>query len=132
MIGEPYGETTGKRILRRVLSSDPVRVEVSFEESGKMLGVGVNGFGTYTSDARPDGSLYGEGQGVQITQDGETITWKGSGAGRINPDGSVSYRGILYYRTESKKLGKLNDAPGVFEYDVDPQGNTRSKVWGWK
>jgi len=34
-----------------VLSSDPLTVEVSFEDSGNMLGVATNGMGTYTSVA---------------------------------------------------------------------------------
>ena len=67
------GESKGKRIVRRVLSTDPLTVEVSFEESGTMLGVAINGTGTYTSEGRPDDSLYGEGQGVMITADGEPI-----------------------------------------------------------
>jgi len=132
MLGDQLGESKGKRLVRRVLSSDPLRIEVSFEDAGTMLGVGTNGFGTYTSEARPDGSLYGEGQGGMITADGEAITWKGSGAGRILPTGAVSYRGILYYRTNSQKLSRLNNACGVFEYEVDPSGNTASKVWEWK
>jgi len=53
MLGEMIGETCGKRIVRRVLSSDPVKVEVTFEDAGKMLGIGVNGFGTYCSQVRP-------------------------------------------------------------------------------
>src|SRR5271157_1786034 len=31
-----------------------------------MLGVATNGFGTYTSVVRPDGSIYGEGQGGDV------------------------------------------------------------------
>jgi len=49
--------------------------------------------------------------------------------GKFGPDGSVSYRGMLHYRTASQKLARLNNACGVFEYDVDPAGNTTSKVW---
>ena len=64
MLGEQIGETRGKRLLRRVLSSDPLKVEVTFEDSGKMLGVDTNGFGTYTSQVRPDGAIYGEGEGA--------------------------------------------------------------------
>ena len=60
MLGEQTGETRGKRIVRRMLSSDPVRVEVTFEDNGKMLGIDVNGFGTYTSQVRVDGTMYGE------------------------------------------------------------------------
>ena len=132
MLGEMIGEATGKRVVRRVLSSDPFTVEVSFEDSGTMLGVKTSGFGTYTSAVRPDGSIYGEGQGGLITQDGELATWKGSGLGKFKEKGAVSYRGILYYRTTSQKLARLNTTPCVFEYEVDPQGSTHSKLWEWK
>ena len=132
MLGELLGETTGKRIVRRVLSTEPPKVEVSFEDSGKMLGIKTTGFGTYSSIVRPDGTIYGEGEGVMITQDGEMIAWKGSGLGKFKERGAVSYRGILYYRTTSQKLARLNSAAGVFEFEVDPQGKTHSKVWEWK
>jgi hypothetical protein len=132
MLGDMIGESTGKRIVRRVLSADPPKVEVSFEESGSMLGVAVTGFGTYESAVAADGSIYGEGCGIITTVDGELVTWKGSGAGKFGPGGAVSYRGILHYRTASQKMAQLNAAPGVFEYEVDPSGNTRTKVWAWK
>jgi len=132
MIGELLGESTGKRIVRRVLGTNPPTVEVSFEDSGTMLGIATTGTGTYTSVIRADGSLYGEGQGIIGTQDGDGVVWKGSGQGKILPGGAVSYRGILYYQTASQKLAKLNAAPGVFEYEVDAEGKTHSKVWQWK
>ena len=132
MLGELLGETTGKRIVRRVLSTEPPKVEVSFEDSGKMLGVGTTGFGTYTAVVRADGSILGEGEGVTTTQDGELITWKGSGLGKFGERGAISYRGILYYRTASEKLARLNTVAGIFEYEVDAQGATHTKVWEWK
>lgn len=132
MLGELLGETTGKRIVRRVLSTEPPTVEVSFEDSGKMLGVGTTGFGTYTAVIRIDGTIVGEGAGITTTQDGEAITWKGSGLGTFKEHGAISYRGILYYWTTSEKLARLNTVAGVFEYEVDPQGNTHTKVWEWK
>ena len=132
MIGDQLGESSGKRLVRRVLSSDPLTVEVSFEDSGNILGVPTSGMGTYTSVARPDGSIYGEGQGAMMTPDGDGITWKGSGVGKFGLGGSVSYRGVLYYRTPSQKLARLNNVCAVFEYEVDPAGNTSSKVWEWK
>jgi hypothetical protein len=132
MIGDQVGESKGKRIVRRVVSSDPVTVEVSFEDSGTMLGVATSGFGTYQSVIRPDGSLYGEGQGLTMTGDGEGITWKGSGVGKFGAGGAVSYRGMLFYRTTSQKLARLNNMCVAFEYEVDPVGNTTSKAWEWK
>jgi hypothetical protein len=131
MLGELLGESTGKRIVRRVLSTEPPKVEVTFEDSGNMLGVPTTGFGTYASVVRADGTILGAGEGIMTTQDGEGITWKGSGQGKFGPGGAVSYRGILYYRTLSQKLAQLNAAPGVFEFEVDPAGNTHSKVWAW-
>ena len=132
MLGELLGENTGKRIVRRVLATNPPTVEVSFEDSGKMLGIATTGFGTYTSVVRADGTMHGEGKGAMFTADGEMIAWTGSGQGKLGPGGSVSYRGILYFQTSSQKLARLNSAPGVFEYEVDPEGKTRNKVWEWK
>jgi len=132
MLGDQLGESKGRRVARRVLSSEPLKIEVSFEDAGTMLGVATNGLGTYTSEGRPDGSIYGEGQGAMITADGEGITWRGSGSGKLLPGGAISYRGILYYRTTSQKLARLNNACGVFEYEVDAAGNTTAKVWEWK
>ena len=59
MLGAQIGETKGKRIVRRVISTDPPTVEVSFEDSGHLFGVATTGMGTYTSIIRPDGSIYG-------------------------------------------------------------------------
>jgi hypothetical protein len=132
MLGDKIGETTGKRLVRRVLSVEPLTAEVSFEDSGQMLGVPTTGIGTYTSVVRPDGSIYGEGQGMNTTADGEAITWTGKGLGHFGAGGSVSYRGMLFFRTTSQKLARLNNACGAFEYEVDPTGATVSKVWEWK
>ena len=93
---------------------------------------GANEVGTYNSELRADGTLYGEGQGVVLTQDGGMATWKGSGQGTIQPNGTVSYRGTIYYRSASANLAALNAAPGVFEFEVDAAGNTKAKVWQWK
>jgi hypothetical protein len=132
MIGELISETTGRRIVRRVVSDDPARVEVSFEDSGKALGIATNGFGTYTSTIRPDGTIFGEGHGLFTTADGEGVSWKGSGLGKFTANGGVSYRGMLFFRTTSEKFALLNTVGGAFEYEVDPKGGTVSKIWEWK
>jgi hypothetical protein len=132
MLGPQISETTGKRLVRRVLSVDPPTAEVSFEDTGQILGIPVSGMGTYTSIVRADGSIYGTGQGMNMTQDGDAITWTGTGIGHFGPGGSVSYRGMLFFRTTSQKLAQLNNGCGAFEFEVDPAGNTTSKVWEWK
>jgi hypothetical protein len=132
MLGKQIGETKGKRLVRRVISVEPPTAEVSFEDSGQLLGVPTTGMGSYTSVIREDGSVFGQGQGLSMTDDGESATWTGTGVGHFGPGGSVSYRGMLFFRTASKKLAKLNNACGAFEYEVDAKGNTVSKMWEWK
>jgi len=132
MLGEQIGVTTGKRVVRRVLSTEPPTVEVSFEDSGTCYGVATTGMGTYTSIVREDGTLFGGGEGAIVTADGEMITWKGTGIGRFGQGGAVSYRGMLFFRTASQKLARMNNACGAFEYEVDSSGSTVSKMWEWK
>jgi len=132
MLGDLIGESTGKRIVRRTLSVDPLQVEVTFEDTGTILGMSYNGFGTYTATASPDGLLRGEGQGAMATAEGDMATWKGYAQGRVMPGGAVSYRGALFFQTASQKLAGLTAAPAVFEFDSDAQGNTHSKSWQWK
>jgi hypothetical protein len=45
--------------------------------------------GTYWSTMRPGGFLYGEGQGVMMTSDGESVVWVGQGTGRFQPNGGM-------------------------------------------
>lgn len=132
MLGDQLGESKGKRIVRRVLAVDPPTVEVSFEDSGQMLGVAMNGIGTYTSSISADGSIHGKGQGIMLTQDGEGVTWTGTGIGAFQEGGAISYRGMIFYRTTSQKLARLNNTSAAFEFDVDGAGNTISKAWEWK
>ena len=133
MLGEQIGESRGRRTGRRILSVDAgFKAEVSFEDQGKMLGIEGGTIGTYCSTPRPDGTLYGEGQGVFLTNDGEMATWRGVGTGKFTGGGAVHYSGALIYSTASKKLAKLNTCASVFEFDVDSEGTTHSKVWEWK
>jgi hypothetical protein len=132
MLGELIAESTGKRIVRRVISVDPPTVEVTFEDTGHVLGSPTSGMGTYTSIIRPDGSIFGQGQGINMTQEGDGITWTATGIGEIVPGGAISYRGMLFFRTASEKLAPLNNACGAFEYEVAAAGTTTSKIWEWK
>ncbi|MGH8676259.1 MAG: hypothetical protein ACREVG_18370 [Burkholderiales bacterium] len=134
MLGERIGEESGKVTGRRVLPGEGggPRMETSFQTTGMLLGVAEQGNGTYWSALRPDGTLYGEGQGIVMGAGGEVATWVGQGVGTIKKDGAVSYRGAVYYQTTASKWTRLNGIAGVFEYEVDAQGNTRSQLFEWK
>jgi hypothetical protein len=132
MLGNQIGEVKGKRLVRRVLSVNPPTAEVSFEDAGQILGTPVTGMGTYTATVRPDGSILGQGQGMSFTDKGESLIWSGHGLGKFGPGGSVSYRGMLFLQTECKALAALHNTCAAFEYEVDPSGQTVSKLWEWK
>jgi hypothetical protein len=107
-------------------------METSFQATGSVLGTNVNDTGTYWTVVRPDGTQYGEGQGVMMTNDGKVATWTGHGVGVRNKDGSATYRGALYFQTMPPKWSRLNKVAVLFEYAVDAEGNSHSDYWEWK
>jgi len=134
MQGEKIGEETGKVTSQRVLPNPGggPKMETSFEAKLTLLGVEAAETGTYWSVVRPDGSLYGEGQGIIMGKQGDLATWIGQGVGTLKPDGAIGYRGAVYYQSSSAKWSRLNSVAGIFEYEVDAQGNTRAQIWEWK
>ena len=134
MLGDRIGEDVGKVTSQRVLPAvnGAPRMETTFQSSGSIYGVGITETGTYVAAVRPDGSLYGEGQGVLMGKGGEMATWTGQGVGTTKKDGSVSYRGACFYQSASPAWARLNSIAGLFEYEVDAQGNTRGQLWEWR
>ena len=133
MLGEQIGEETGKVMVRRVISVEGgTKVEISVQSNGKLLGVETRSNVTYLAGIRPDGSVYGEGQGLVVGKGGEQATWKGAGAGKLLEGGAVSYRGALYHYSDSPNFRRLNAVAVVFEYSADADGNTKNKLWEWK
>ena len=135
MLGEMIVSERGKITGMRVLPSEGPnpKVEVSFQGNGKLLGVEHTEMGTYHSVLTPAGVFHGYGQGIIMTKDGETVTWTGEGVGKPKGQGTAaSWRGAIYYQTSSQRLARLNSVAAVFEFEVDENGNTDSKVWEWK
>ena len=133
MLGDKLGEETGKVTVGRVLPCQGAgpTVETSFQAEGSILGVGHRTTGTYTSTMRLDGSLIGSGQGIVMNVEGGAASWVGQGVGTIGKDGSVKYRGAIFYQTAFPKWARLNGVAAMFEYDVDSQGNTKAQMWEW-
>ena len=117
MLGEKIGEISGKIIMRRVLPNlggDP-KMETSFQATGSVLGTDIRDTGTYVTILRPDGTQYGEGQGIMITKEGKTATWTGHGVGTLKKDGTATYRGALYFQTMPQKWSRLNNVAVLFD-----------------
>jgi hypothetical protein len=134
MQGEKIGEESGKVTAQRVLPNPggSPKMETSFQANLMLLGVEATDTGTYWSVVRPDGTLYGEGQGIVMGKEGDLATWIGQGVGTIKKDGAISFRGALYYQSSSARWSRLNSVAAIFEYEVDAQGNTRCQLWEWK
>jgi len=135
MLGEQIGEETGQITGTRVLPDEGAgpKVEVSFQSSGTTLGVHGNNMGTYVSVARPDGTLFSDGQGIVMTDDSEVVTWRGQGVGRMTGHGmAASWRASIYGQTTSERLARINTIAGVIEFEVDESGKLSSRSWEWK
>jgi hypothetical protein len=134
MLGDKVYETSGKITSRRVLPNPggSPKMEISIETAGKLLGVDSAETGTYWSEVRPDGTLFGEGQGIIVGKGGELATWVAQGVGTMKQDGAVSFRGAVYYQSSSRDWLRLNSVAIIYEYEAAAQGNTRTQAWEWK
>jgi len=129
-LGDEQGEVTGLRVLP--VGPKGPQVEVSFRGRGMYLDQQATDMGTYIATTLPDGTMFGEGQGIVMTNEGDSATWTGFGAGRFTGNGAVSWRGALFYQTMSQALAKLGGIAVVFEFDVDENGKTTASIWEWK
>ena len=134
MLGERIGEGRGRVTTQRVLPNlgGGPKMETSFQSSGSLLGVADTETGTYVAVVRPDGSLFGEGQGITMSRDGDVLSWVGQGVGTLQKGGAVSYRCAVYCQTTSPRWARLNSLAVLFEFEVDSEGNTRGEFFEWK
>ncbi len=135
MLDKLLGEFSGKATFGRVLPTDEqqVKIEVSIQGSGELLGEKVTVFGTYWQTVRPGGVLYGEGHAVMMTADGDTADWNGFGVGSSTGPVPASHYAVCgSFQTTSEKLAHINSVATACEYDTDEDWNFNWKLWEWK
>ena len=121
MLGEQIGTERGKVTNYRISRSDSgPNVEVAFQAAGKILGVDHATLATYVSSMRPDGTVYGEGQGVVRGAGGQMASWVGQGVGTLGRGQAISYRGAIYYQSQSPEWKRLNGVAAVFDHVGGP------------
>ncbi len=134
MLGEQISERKGKVTGQRVVSTEGPLIETTVSTNGSFRGMPVKGTVTFVS--RPTsavGVLYGEGKGVLMTEESEMATSTVEGFGRLSPSGNVKWHGAHIILTSSTgKLAFLNNVVGVFEAEIDAEGNVTEKIWEWK
>lgn len=146
MLGEQYADLKGKITSQRVLDVEGPIIETSVLVSGTMRGIEVQEMITFTGTPTPEkGVIHAHGKGVVMTTtaagggsdsgeaEPEMITYTGEGIGRPGSSGNVKWCGSLFFRRSSgSKLAFLSNMIGVFETDVDGDGNFTEKAWEWK
>ena len=135
MVGEKIDELVAKITGTRVMAAEGggIKVEVSFSGQGKLVGVDAMEMGTYSSVMTSAGVMNGEGQGLAMSKEGDSLTWIGHGVGKPTGKGlAASWRYSLVMRTSSSKWARLNGVLAIGEWEVDEAGNGRAQVWEWK
>jgi hypothetical protein len=137
VLGEKVMQSQGKVTGQRFLQGGDYRylkMEVSIQETGTVFGLSGTNMGTYNVYERVPGQLYGEGQGLLATDDGQSAIWNGHGIGRMAGAGmAMSFRfAVAYQAPATGKLAGLNGVLVIGEHEVDADGNTRTTAWEWK
>jgi hypothetical protein len=135
MLGEKIGEESGRVTNRRVLEGDDYRylkMEITFEATGTLLGHAGSNIGTYTIFERVPGQMYGEGQGIFMGTDGTSAIWNGHGVGHPTGDGlGVAFAASVAFQADDK-LSALNGVLVLVEHSLDEAGNAKSVLYEWK
>jgi hypothetical protein len=131
-IGDAAGRITGTRVITPEVGG-PAQMEVTFQGSGTLLGQQITDVGTYVQGFRPGGVLYGEGDVLYLTVDGESAQFRGFGVGRPTGAFPAGYFAVCGSSlTESQAMSCLNEIASISEFDVDEEGNYRWIAWEWR
>lgn len=135
MLGEQIAEENGRVTGRRILPGDDyryVKMEISFESTLAVLGMRGMNIGTYTVYERVPGQIYAEGQGIAMTESGESAIWNGHGIGRPTGDGAgMKVSASIAFQAGPGKLARLNEMLIVVEHEAADDGRISSKLWEW-
>ena len=144
-LGEPLfveeGRITGQRVLAVVPQP---QLETSFMANTSIInngtGSAVNAIniGTTTITLNADGTFRGEGQGILRTQGGGFASWTSQTVGNLASGGNIIIRGVTFWSTPptlsttAGELAFMNGVIGLFEMEIDRQGNLSVREWEWE
>jgi hypothetical protein len=87
--------------------------------------------GTYTVYERVPGQMYGAGQGIFQTTDGQGAIWNGGGVGRGAGNGAIAFAAAVVIQAGLGALERLNSMLVLVEHRMDMQGNAESTLHDW-
>jgi hypothetical protein len=139
---EPFfveqGRITGQRVL--AVAPQP-QLESSFManasiNNGSGFAINALNLGTTISTLNADGTFSGKGQGILRTEGGGFASWTSQSVGSLTPDGSIVTRGVTFWSippsTTTGELAFMNGVIGLFEFQLDRQGNLSVTEWEWE
>lgn len=150
---EPFYQTTSSNITSvRIVDVTPSVViqEVSFIDRAFIENIGnVTNTGTFIDNIDHDGArVHGVGKGVIIVENGrgDMISWNSydlgltvygngnnTGGGLDTERITTTYRGIVFFNTNSERLSFLNNVVGLYITQVNNgHGSGLGQIWEWK
>lgn len=136
MLGDKIAEFTGKTNGNRVIPGDDfryVKMEISWEEQGAILGLPGGNMGTIQLWERVAGQIYSEGHGICMTAEGGVI-WNSFAVSRMTGEGMASSArfSVAFQAPTAGPLARLNGVLGVGEQEIGADGSVRTTLWEWK
>ena len=131
MLGDLIYEANGKVVGYRVLDAEGHKIEVYHYEKRNFEGRNRN----YRYSDILGGAYYNEGNGLLMIKDdvNELATWTGQGIAHYSGSKGRDVGSVFCHAgSTTGLLAFLNNMVGVFEYEVDENGNSGGKIWEWK
>jgi hypothetical protein len=95
--------------------------------------------GTTTIRLNADATFRGEGQGILRTESGGFASWTSQTVGNLAAAGNIIVRGVTFWSTPPPsssttpdELAFMNGVIGLFEMEIDRQGNLSVTEWEWE
>jgi hypothetical protein len=138
-LGDPFFVEQGRIIGQRVLAVAPQpQLESSFIANASInngdIVINAINTGTSVSTFNADGTFSSKGQGILRTVGGDVATWTSQAVGNLTLEGNIMTRGVTFWSTPSSTTGELafmNGTIGLFEFQIDRQGNLSVIEWEW-
>jgi hypothetical protein len=135
MLGDVLVEEHGQVTGIRVLSSDDGRpgMEVSLQATGHLLGTDATDMGTFVSAVREDGNALRRRPGGGDDGQRRRRDLEGTGSRSVHQArqcGELEGSDLLAVHVGLPAPPQLG--AGVFECEVDENGNMDAKTWEWK
>jgi hypothetical protein len=144
ILGTPLYHSNNAKItsLRVIDVREVPKTEVSIIEKGTMVGIGnVTNIATFIETYKTNKIIFSEGKGIITAGNGiignDTIGWTSHDIGKINPDRSENYHGIMFFldsnnTTSIGRLGFLSNTAALYTTSVASNGTTLRQIWHWK